>query len=93
MDQNSKVAKEAVDELPLELIELGRRLSELRDDDRRDINPIYNQVVDSVRRRRRILALVQDAVSELRLDVKYLMFDLEVTRRERDALRERLGGD
>jgi hypothetical protein len=50
-------------------------------------------VVDSVRRRRRILALVQDALSQLRLDIKYLMFDLEVTRRERDALRDQLADD
>jgi hypothetical protein len=28
------------------------------------------------------------AGSQLRLDIKYLMFDLEVTRRERDALRD-----
>jgi hypothetical protein len=27
---------------------------------------------------------VQDALSQLRLDMKYLMFDLEATRRERD---------
>ncbi len=30
------------------------------------------------------------ALSQLRLDIKYLMFDLEVTRQERDELRERL---
>ena len=59
----------------------------------RDLEPIYNQVIDSVRRRRRILALVQDALSQLRLDIKYLMFDLEVTRRERDALRDHHADD
>ncbi len=42
------------------------------------------------RRRRRILSLVQDALSQLRLDMKYLMFDLEATRRERDEFREKL---
>ena len=39
------------------------------------------------RRRRRILTLVQDALGQLRLDMKYLMFDLEATRRERDEYR------
>ena len=34
-----------------------------------------------------------DALSQLRLDIKYLMFDLEVTRRERDALRDQLADD
>ena len=33
----------------------------------------------------------QEALAQLRLDVKYLMFDLEVTRQERDELKTRLG--
>jgi hypothetical protein len=45
------------------------------------------RVVESTKRRRRILNLVQEALSQLRLDIKYLVFDLEATRRERDALR------
>jgi hypothetical protein len=46
-------------------------------------------VLESTKRRRRILGLVQDALSQLRLDMKYLMFDLEATRRERDELRRK----
>ena len=42
------------------------------------------------KRRRRILSLVQDALGQLRLDMKYLMFDLEATRRERDEYRRKL---
>lgn len=34
--------------------------------------------------RNRILSVVRDMISQLRLDMKYLMFDLEATRRERD---------
>lgn len=80
------------DELPRELIELGRKLAglELSEKQQKDIDQAYSRVVDSVRRRRRILALVQEALSQLRLDIKYLMFDLDVTRKERDELRERL---
>ncbi len=48
------------------------------------------QVVDCVHRRRRLLALVQEALAELRLDIKYLMFDLDATRKERDELRAQL---
>jgi hypothetical protein len=33
---------------------------------------------------------VQDALAQLRLDMKYLMFDLEATRRERDDYRQKL---
>lgn len=77
-------------ELPREIIELAKYIAALPDKLQPDLEMAYNRVVDSVRRRRRILALVQEALAQLRLDIKYLMFDLEVTRRERDELRERL---
>ena len=86
----SRLPGDASDELPRELIELGKRISVIPVSHQRDLETVYNQVVDSVRRRRRILALVQEALSQLRLDIKYLMFDLEVTRRERDSLKEKL---
>jgi hypothetical protein len=38
-------------------------------------------------RRRRILVMVQEALEQIRLDMKYIAFDLECTRRERDELR------
>lgn len=89
----SRIPGELPDELPRELIELGRRIAGLPAAAQTELEPVYSQVVDSVRRRRRILSLVQDALSQLRLDIKYLMFDLEVTRRERDALRDQLADD
>lgn len=78
---------ESQDELPRELIDLGQKIAALPDGVFRELEAPYSQLVDCVRRRRRILALVQEALSQLRLDVKYLMFDLEVTRKERDELR------
>lgn len=47
---------------------------------------------DRHKRRDNVLNLVQEALSQLRLDLKYLTFDLEATRRERDTLKERLDG-
>lgn len=38
----------------------------------------------SVERKDKILETVHTALGQLRLDMKYLMFDLEATRRERD---------
>ena len=46
-------------------------------------------MVEATKRRRRILSLVQDALGQLRLDMKYLAFDLEATRRERDDFRRK----
>jgi len=39
------------------------------------------------------LDLIQEALGQLRLDMKYLMFDLEATRRERDEYRAQLDGE
>lgn len=78
------------DEVPRELAELGKRIADSSDPTRSELELAYHRVVDSVRRRRRILSLVQEALSQLRLDIKYLMFDLEVTRQERDELKQQL---
>ena len=73
-----------------DLVQLVASIGELPSEHRRQIEPLVNLVVDSTRRRRRILTLVQDALGQLRLDMKYLMFDLEATRRERDEYRAKL---
>ena len=36
---------------------------------------------------KQVLRLVRDTLAEVRTDIKYLVFDLEATRRERDELR------
>ena len=76
------------DQLPKDLVELTSAVAELPAEHRQRIETILARVTESTRRRRRILNLVQEALAQLRLDMKYLMFDLEATRRERDALRE-----
>ncbi|MEQ9408802.1 MAG: transcriptional regulator [Fuerstiella sp.] len=81
------------DDLPAELVDLGQLLQNIEAASLEDVQASYNRVVESVLRRRRILGLVQEALSQLRLDVKYLMFDLEMTRRERDELQARIEGE
>jgi len=88
MSEHQRLTGNDADELPRELVELGRQISELPSAYQDSMSRVYEQVVDSARRRRRILTLVQEALSQLRLDIKYLMFDLEVTRQERDALQK-----
>lgn len=90
MTQTSRVANLPTDELPQDLIDLTLAVERLPAEYREAIVPSLNRVVDSTRRRRRILQLVQDALSQLRLDMKYLLFDLEATRRERDEYRAKL---
>ena len=74
------------DELPNELIELARQIAALPPQYQPALERPYSQVVESVKRRRRILGVVQEALAGLRLDIKYLMFDLDMTRKERDEL-------
>ena len=90
MSHVSRVVKSNVEELPADLVELGNALNRLPEEYRQSVEAIYGRVVDSTRRRRRILGLVQDALAQLRLDMKYLMFDLEATRRERDDYRRKV---
>ncbi len=78
------------EDLPKDLVELLEVVATLPGPYRARFEPLLNRVVESTKRRRRILHLVQDALSQLRLDMKYLMFDLEATRRERDAYRRQL---
>jgi hypothetical protein len=77
-------------ELPREIAQLLDAVNGLPAQYRTGIGPLLDRVVQSTKRRRRILNLVQDALSQLRLDMKYLLFDLEATRRERDDYRRQL---
>ena len=72
------------------MIDLAKEIAKLPAEQQPGLEAAYNRVIETVNRRRRILSLVQEALSQLRLDIKYLMFDLEVTRRERDELKKGL---
>ena len=78
------------DELPKDMVDLGKMISSLPAEHRTVLEPVYARVAQSTKRRRQILHLVQEALSQLRLDMKYLVFDLEATRRERDGYRRSL---
>lgn len=88
MSDEARVLK--TEDIPHDVLALTDVVRALPPEQRHAIDPILEQVIDSSRRRRRILLLVQDALSQLRLDMKYLTFDLEATRRERDELRRKL---
>jgi hypothetical protein len=87
MSATQPIANQTSEELPLDVAELAAAILRMPADVRTKLEPLVARVVDSTKRRRRILALVQDALGQLRLDMKYLVFDLEATRRERDALK------
>jgi hypothetical protein len=82
-----------LDETPIELQEMAKAIDALPARYRDAVAPALQRVIECSTRRRRILNLVQEALAQLRLDMKYLIFDLEATRRERDEYRERLEQD
>lgn len=81
------------EETPIELQEMARAIESLPARYRDVVAPALQRVVECSTRRRRILNLVQEALSQLRLDMKYLIFDLEATRRERDQYKAQLEGE
>lgn len=73
------------DHLPIELAALGNRLQGLDHPDQQKLLDSYRKVVTYSRQRVKIVNLMSDTLAQLRLDVKYLLFDLEVTQAERDS--------
>ncbi len=89
----NRMSKSKSDQLPIDLNELIAKVGDLPEDYQNQLKPSLDRVIEYTRRRRRILNLIQEALSQLRLDMKYLMFDLESTRRERDEYKNSLDGE
>lgn len=82
-----------VSRFPRLTIDLVARIDSLPEEHRKLLSPSLDRVVEYTRRRHGILNLIQEALSQLRLDMKYLMFDLESTREERDKYKQSLDGE
>lgn len=76
------------DQVPHDLLELRTHLESLPLPNRERLVPLCDRVGHFTRLQARLVKVAQDAVDQLQLDVKYLLFDLEATRRERDELRD-----
>ncbi len=93
LSRTGKNSRDTKDSMPVEIAELLEQVAVLPDHYQRQLDSSITRVIEMTRRRRRILTLVQDALGQLRLDMKYLMFDLDATRRERDELRDSQDGE
>ena len=72
--------------LPQDLHDLADAIEAMPNTYREGIEPLLERGIRTSQRRRNILNEVRQALTQLRLDTTYLMFDLEATRRERDGL-------
>jgi hypothetical protein len=73
---------------PQELVDLHTHLNQLPLPWRDKLLPLCERVGHFARLQTKLVHIAQDAVDQLQLDVKYLLYDLETTRRERDELKE-----
>jgi hypothetical protein len=80
----------AREQLPKEMLELCNKVGQLPGPHRDKLVPLCERVGHLLTLQGRLLHMAQDTVDDLQLDVKYLLFDLEVTRRERDAYQQEL---
>jgi len=78
------------DEVPQELLELRSHLDRMPLHLREKVMPLCDKLGHFSRLQGRLVRIAQDAVDQLQLDIKYLLFDLEATRRERDELQAHL---
>ena len=73
-----------------ELVDFLHLIDTLPMEHRADFYKALGRLVDGFERRRSIFKYVQETLSQMSLDLKYILFDLEATRRERDEYRRRL---
>jgi hypothetical protein len=76
--------------LPREMLELCNEVGRLTPHQRDRLAPLCERVGHLMMLQSRLLRIAQDTVDSLHLDVRYLLFDLEVTRRERDEFQQEL---
>jgi hypothetical protein len=82
----------AAEPIPLELLELRERVQAQPREVRDELEPLVEEVVEHARFRDRVLTVARDALEQFKLDLELTRFDLDATRREREALLRRLDG-
>ena len=77
-------------EFQQKLGELISQIQEMPPDEREDLVKLAEETRDRHEKMRRTIGDLQESLDYLRLSVKYLVFDLEATRRENQYLRKLL---
>lgn len=77
------------DDQPLkDFVDLHQQIAGLPVHLRRKLLPLCEQVGQFIHLQNKLIRIAQDAVDDLLLEGKYLQFDLEATRREKEQLQE-----
>ncbi|WP_165227676.1 hypothetical protein [Aquisphaera insulae] len=78
------------DQPPAELVELRERLRSQAYEIRAELEPLVESAIESAQYRGRAMRLAREALERFRLEIAMLEFDLDATRREREAYRMRV---
>ena len=88
-DTQLQEMRQAIEKEVAELIDFLHLVDTLPMQYRCEFYQALGQLVDGFERRHKIFRYVQETLEQMSLDLKYLIFDLEATRRERDEYRRR----
>lgn len=72
------------------LAELVQEIGNIPEEDRAKLQTLAAQTKDRHEKLKQTVSSLQDSIDYLRLSIKYLLFDLEATRRENNYLRKML---
>jgi hypothetical protein len=72
------------------LAELLREIGEMPEEDRARLEALATETKERHEKLKKTVSCLQEAMDYLRLSIKYLLFDLEATRRENGQLRKML---
>lgn len=72
---------------------LLEKIQDLPADQRGNLENLASETKDRHQRMQKTISDLQESLDYLRVSVKYLVFDLEATRRENKQLRSMLGGE
>jgi hypothetical protein len=89
-DTGGETASETI---PSELLALRERIAEQPGHVRAELEPLIEEVVDHAVFRHNVLQIARDALQRFRLEMAAMQFDLDVTRRERDAAEQNASDD
>jgi hypothetical protein len=78
------------DEIPSELIALRNRIQAQPATVRAELEPLIEGAMEHARFRQRVITLAREALQRFRTDLAMAEFDLQATRREREALKRKL---
>ncbi|MGL4594743.1 MAG: transcriptional regulator [Thermoguttaceae bacterium] len=73
-----------------ELMDLVRVIDKVPLEYRADLYRTLDRLVTGFEQRQHLIGQIQDTISQMSLDIKYMIFDLEATRKERDMYRAQL---